>query len=436
MDGRIFLYAMRTSHLIVVLTTILLSTPAWADTLAVDQFNYSTGPLHLANGGSGWYREWRTQNAFTVGYEIESANPLTYFDQQTTPGYCVGGYEYTTAGRYFDPISFASYQDGNGRIGTGNFFFTFLIRKEQDDPTPVQIVFADDEGAEWAINQELIKVGYLGGDPVGPRYWGVSIFNDESISLSDSVIAYGETYRLVVEIDFGSTTTVNLWVNPGVYEIGATPDASVNTENDVAFWNIVLSFVEGGENHGSFDEFVFTDELSNVLPVEYLTLGGNQKEEYVELHWSTATEIMNETFQIEHSTDLNQWTLIGETPGNGDSSEPIYYQFRHYKPSSGLNYYRLRQVDFDGNSALSKIILVSYNLEEKPLEVYQLDDQVFLKSTVPDMTIRVFQISGIQELMVVSQIHQVTSFTPSAKGIYLVTGVAENKIYRQKFLFQ
>ncbi|CAE7409962.1 pdhC [Symbiodinium microadriaticum] len=283
---------------------------AFPDTLAIEQFDYSTGALHLSNGGSGWFREWRTQNEILTGYEIIDTDPLIFPNLVTTGNYCSGGIAWTTAGRFFDPAAFPGYIDGNGRIGVGSFYFSFLIRKENADVTPVQIVFADAAGAEWAINEELIKIGYL-GDTYGGQYWGVSVFNDDDVALSDSLIRVGETYRMVCEITFGVLSTVNIWVNPDLNSLNPVPDASVNTTNDIAFWNLVLSFVDGGSEEGSFDEFVFTDDIGNVLPVEYLVFSAEMEGRDANIKWSTATEITNDRFVVQHSIDGISWDDLG-----------------------------------------------------------------------------------------------------------------------------
>lgn len=77
------------------------------------------------------------------------------------------------------------------------------------------------------------------------------------------------------------------------------------------------------------------------------------------LEWVTGSEINNEKFLIERSTDGVDFRYIGEVEGNGDSREKKYYKFMDEKPESGVNYYRLKQMDFDGNFEYSPLKAVS-----------------------------------------------------------------------------
>ena len=94
------------------------------------------------------------------------------------------------------------------------------------------------------------------------------------------------------------------------------------------------------------------------LPVEWLSFEGELAEGEVLLHWSTATETNNAYFEIERSTDGMEFSPIGRVEGALESTTTREYQFRDRNPLPGLNYYRLRQVDLDGQAGFSKILSV------------------------------------------------------------------------------
>ncbi len=71
------------------------------------------------------------------------------------------------------------------------------------------------------------------------------------------------------------------------------------------------------------------------------------------------TELNNAKFIIETSTEGEVFNRIGEIAGAGTTTEPQGYQFTHQTPSAGANYYRLKQVDFDGTYAYSKVIAIN-----------------------------------------------------------------------------
>ena len=109
---------------------------------------------------------------------------------------------------------------------------------------------------------------------------------------------------------------------------------------------------------GSFSTFyLFSSDA--LLPVELTTFEARAIEKQrVQLDWMTATETDNDRFEVEHSTDGQTFTQLGAVAGAGGSSEEQWYDFVHETPISGLNYYRLRQIDFDGTETLSEVRVV------------------------------------------------------------------------------
>jgi hypothetical protein len=84
------------------------------------------------------------------------------------------------------------------------------------------------------------------------------------------------------------------------------------------------------------------------LPVELLSFQARPVEDRVLLTWQTANEQQSDYFLIEHSTDARSFTSLGKVTAAGYSSTLQSYELWDQQPAPGLNYYRLRQVDFDG----------------------------------------------------------------------------------------
>lgn len=96
-----------------------------------------------------------------------------------------------------------------------------------------------------------------------------------------------------------------------------------------------------------------------VLPVSLTGFTATANGNSVLLRWNTQQESNNRGFAIQHSADGQQWTDIGFVAGAGNSSTPLSYTFTHNTPLNGLNYYRLAQQDFDGQTSLSDIATAS-----------------------------------------------------------------------------
>ena len=96
------------------------------------------------------------------------------------------------------------------------------------------------------------------------------------------------------------------------------------------------------------------------LPVTLVDFTGSISGNQALLHWSTAAEINNKGFEVEKSMDGQTFTGIGFADGSGTSSLKNNYSFIDTKVLSGANYYRLKQVDMDGNFTYSFTIRLNY----------------------------------------------------------------------------
>ncbi len=101
------------------------------------------------------------------------------------------------------------------------------------------------------------------------------------------------------------------------------------------------------------------------LPIELLSFEAIPNDDVVNLFWSTASEINNSYFIVERSKDGYYWNDILEVEGAGNSTVIIEYEDTDYEPLLGLSYYRLRQVDFDGEFTYSSIEVVNFENETK-----------------------------------------------------------------------
>lgn len=89
-------------------------------------------------------------------------------------------------------------------------------------------------------------------------------------------------------------------------------------------------------------------DLSQPLPVTLLYFRAAATENGVLIQWSTSSETNNDYFTIERSKNLQDWSVIGTTPGFGNSVVTKKYSFIDNNTSAGRWYYRLKQTDYDG----------------------------------------------------------------------------------------
>ncbi len=108
----------------------------------------------------------------------------------------------------------------------------------------------------------------------------------------------------------------------------------------------------GGLNYGEWwviDDMKLIEE--SALPIELLSFEGSKKEEYNVLKWQTASEHNNSHFILERSVtgDYTEKDVINVVNGAGNSTQLLDYDFVDTDAPESINYYRLTQVDYDGN---------------------------------------------------------------------------------------
>lgn len=93
-------------------------------------------------------------------------------------------------------------------------------------------------------------------------------------------------------------------------------------------------------------------------PIELISFNIQIQDKIAHLIWESASEINNEGFNIEHSLDNRTWETIGFVAGEGTTFEKQNYSFNHNEPARGVNFYRLKQMDYDGNFEYSNVISI------------------------------------------------------------------------------
>ena len=126
--------------------------------------------------------------------------------------------------------------------------------------------------------------------------------------------------------------------------------------NGTYTYSVLVTDACGQTTTSSVD--VVVSGCSATLPVELVHFQGKNFPEGNKLTWETLSETDNEKFIIERSSDGLNWENIGEIMGAGNSSTKIDYEFLDDRPIIGMNYYRLKQVDFNGSWEYSDIISI------------------------------------------------------------------------------
>jgi hypothetical protein len=148
-----------------------------------------------------------------------------------------------------------------------------------------------------------------------------------------------------------------------ITNISSTTSASINWSLTTTSGAEVLVTVSNSCGSQSKNLTIYVD---GALPIELLSFDGSViNSRNVLLEWSTASEKNNDYFIIERSVDGYNWLQIKNIDATGNSNTQINYTTIDNSAPRAIVYYKLSQVDFDGNSEKFDPISVNLTLDEK-----------------------------------------------------------------------
>ncbi len=138
------------------------------------------------------------------------------------------------------------------------------------------------------------------------------------------------------------------------------------------YWRIKAMSYHVGTNNGDLYCGVNSNYVptSFNLPVELVGLSAVCNETTVTLSWATASETNNDYFTVEKSINTEDWLAIGNVDGSSNSNEIKHYSFEDNEPMTGISYYRLKQIDFDGKYEYFGPVAVQCNRDATGILVY------------------------------------------------------------------
>lgn len=208
------------------------------------------------------------------------------------------------------------------------------------------------------------------------------------------------TYQLVsVDLSAGSGITRNLtegeqyiFCIPGFLRAMEGHTENVYTDGAATFGTLCQLV--------SNYDFWFRVGIGQPLPVELIYFKANIGNDGVELNWQTASEINNRGFEVQRSIDGTDWEVLSFIDGKGTTEITQQYQYIDQYPLVGTNYYRLKQLDYDGTYEYSDIKTTKYNPLEKvsPISISPnpvVDLLTLRNSSSEKVEVEVFTLSGI-----------------------------------------
>ena len=139
-------------------------------------------------------------------------------------------------------------------------------------------------------------------------------------------------------------------------------------------WDMIASATSGDNSSGTITSSAAVSTFSpftigsatnaNPLPVSLSHFIGFAYNEYDnKLEWTTNSEKNADYMEIQQSDDGKYFNTIGISKLAGNSQTALLYEFIDRSVAKQINYYRLKQIDFDGKTATSKTITVDNRFE-------------------------------------------------------------------------
>ena len=166
--------------------------------------------------------------------------------------------------------------------------------------------------------------------------------------------------------DILAASSIQLVANPaGAY---SSPNGNNGYVGQPIIWNNLLYMQMASVPYANAGNLASID--GSTLPITLLNFTAQKNGSAALLQWETATEVNNKYFEIQRSSDAVKFAALGTVQGHGTTSLQQQYSFTDNNPSKGINYYRLKQVDDDGNYSYSKIASADFENITAAFSVY------------------------------------------------------------------
>lgn len=233
-----------------------------------EPFGGAQGLLHGSSGTSfGFSSAWEVEGSDSgnpsPGYSIIAGESLNYGRLATSGGRVTGGESYRTSGRALDVTSALSPWriTGQNLVGKSGetLWISYLVRPIVANAA---LKFSlDDGGAVFHDNNGVLRIEQQAG------VWRLSLLNGTVLAPTSVTVSANTTYLMVVRLDFGTTTTARLYINPDINgDIPGSPSATATTSSPFRFNQLQL-YPGSSSNQGQFDEIRMGPTWRSVVPI-------------------------------------------------------------------------------------------------------------------------------------------------------------------------
>ena len=177
--------------------------------------------------------------------------------------------------------------------------------------------------------------------------------------------------------------------------------------------------------------YILVTVNSVILPITLVSLIAEKcsANSCVNLNWQTASESNSAYFRIEKSTNGINFNSIGERNAAGNSSQLLSYFFTDEEPVQGINYYRLNQIDLNGNQKYSQVKSVSFSDTNLSVSIYPnpFKGEFTVCSLQSNAQLQIYNSTGKMVFETTVYREQETINLGGASGMYFYKVIGDNK---------
>jgi len=202
---------------------------------------------------------------------------------------------------------------------------------------------------EGSGERNVVPEGTVLGPEEGLTFGDMNDANGGCIFIDVFGLSLNDGGDIIILRDAGETVVHQITYDGGDLVAGVSRALSPDGNIDGGYFNHTDVSDEGN----AFSPCLENIDNDVALPLTLRSFTARADAKSVRLAWETANEVVNDRFEIERSRDGNAWENIGVvTAATAGRSADHSYDFTDIRPTEGVNYYRLRQVDLDGTATL------------------------------------------------------------------------------------
>jgi len=142
-------------------------------------------------------------------------------------------------------------------------------------------------------------------------------------------------------------------------------------------------------------DWLFSKSKASPLSVKFVEpMKASCVQNGIKVDWATASEINVDYFEIERSNNGLDFEKVTTVKGQGLSSSFHLYSCYDAQPNSGVNYYRIKEVDIDGKYTYSKVVSADYEKFEFKMSPNPVSNTIWIESSKPIEKIEILNAAG------------------------------------------